>query len=79
MTAGAMPRLVTDRKPPSKPPSPEGEVASGVRPPSLPQNDEAIDSPIGVTVPAGLDIDTGVRLEHHTLVYTTIIVVSHTN
>ena len=61
----AGPRVV-DRNPPSNPPSPEGEVASGVRPPSLPQNDEAMDSPIGVTVPAGLDIETGVLLQHQT-------------
>ena len=55
-----------ERNPPSNPPSPEGEVASGVRPPSLPQNEEAMDSPIGVTVPAGLDIETGVLLQHQT-------------
>ena len=59
MTAG--PRTV-DRNPPSKPPSPEGDWARGVRPPSLPQNDEAIESPMGVIVPAGLDIEIGVLL-----------------
>ena len=58
MTAG--PRLV-DRKPPeSKPPSPLGEVARGVSPPSLPQKLEAIDSAKGVADPAGEDMDSGV-------------------
>ena len=54
---------MVDRKPPeSKPPSPLGEAASGVRPPSLPQKLEAIDSPRGVAEPAGEDIERGVLL-----------------
>ena len=61
MTAGVA-RL--DKNPPSKPPSPDGEVARGVNPPSLPQNEEAMESPIGVIVPAGLEMETGVLLEY---------------
>ena len=63
ITAGprAGPRT-TDKNPPSKPPSPEGDWARGVRPPSLPHIDDAMDSPMGVTVPAGLEIDSGVLL-----------------
>jgi len=64
MTAGVT-RL--DKNPPSKPPvSPEGEVARGVNPPSLPQKEEAMDSPMGVIVPAGLEMDTGVLLQYQT-------------
>mgnify|MGYP001429786522 FL=1 len=59
MTAG--PRLVDRNPPESKPPS-LGEAASGVRPPSLPQKLEAIDSPRGVAEPAGEDIERGVLL-----------------
>ena len=62
MTAGVA-RL--DKNPPSKPPvSPEGDVARGVNPPSLPQKEEAMDSPIGVMVPAGLEMDPGVLLQY---------------
>ena len=63
MTAGVA-RL--DKNPPSKPPSPDGDVARGVNPPSLPQKEEAMDSPIGVIVPAGLEMETGVLLEYQT-------------
>ena len=63
MTAGVA-RL--DKNPPSNPPSPDGDVARGVNPPSLPQNDEATESPTGVIVPAGLEIETGVLLEYQT-------------
>lgn len=61
ITAG--PRLVDRNPPESKPPSPLGEAASGVRPPSLPQKLEAIDSPRGVAEPAGEDIERGVLLD----------------
>ena len=63
MTAGVA-RL--DKNPPSNPPSPDGDVARGVNPPSLPQKEEAIESPIGVIVPAGLEMETGVLLEYQT-------------
>ena len=65
MTAG--PRFVDRNPPESKPPSPLGEAASeaasGVRPPSLPQKLEAIDSPSGVAEPAGEDMERGVLLD----------------